>query len=104
VVDELWDSLVTSVIAAAAGLWCLLRHPWLLGAVLGRGRALGCRLHQRIRRARRCADRLRLLVHITEEVVVVVHACHTVRCCESPVDTATLFGAKRRRFLLRSGI
>src|SRR6478736_6294099 len=37
-VDELWHSLVTSVIAAAAGLWCLLRHPWLLGAVLGRGR------------------------------------------------------------------
>ena len=33
-VDELWDSLVTSVIAAAAGLWWLLRHPWLLGTVL----------------------------------------------------------------------
>src|SRR6478735_1580313 len=33
-VDELWDSLVTAVIAAAAGLWWLLRHPWLLGTVL----------------------------------------------------------------------
>ena len=32
--DELWDSLVTSVIAAAAGLWWLLRHPWLLGTAL----------------------------------------------------------------------
>ena len=33
-VDELWESLVTAVIAAAAGSWWLLRQPWLLGTVL----------------------------------------------------------------------
>ena len=33
-VDELWESLVAVVIAAAAGLWWLLRRPWLLGTAL----------------------------------------------------------------------
>jgi len=33
-VDELWESLVTAVIAAGAILWWLLRRPWLLGALL----------------------------------------------------------------------
>ncbi len=33
-VDELWESLVTAVIAAGAILWWLLRRPWLLGAAL----------------------------------------------------------------------
>jgi S-DNA-T family DNA segregation ATPase FtsK/SpoIIIE len=33
-VDELWESLVTAVIAAAAALWWLLRRPWLLGTTL----------------------------------------------------------------------
>ena len=33
-VDELWESLVAVVIAAAVGLWWLLRRPWLLGAAL----------------------------------------------------------------------
>ena len=33
-VDELWESLVTAVIAAGAILWWLLRRPWLLGAIL----------------------------------------------------------------------
>ena len=33
-VDELWESLVTAVIAAGAILWWLLRRPWLLGATL----------------------------------------------------------------------
>ncbi|ACV77049.1 FtsK/SpoIIIE domain-containing protein [Nakamurella multipartita] len=33
-VDELWESLVTAVIAAGALLWWLLRRPWLLGATL----------------------------------------------------------------------
>src|SRR6478752_2742474 len=31
-VDELWESLVAVVIAAAVGLWWLARRPWLLGA------------------------------------------------------------------------
>ena len=33
-VDELWESLVAVVIAAAVGLWWLVRRPWLLGAAL----------------------------------------------------------------------
>ena len=33
-VDELWESLVAVVVAAAAGVWWLLRRPWLLGAAL----------------------------------------------------------------------
>ena len=33
-VDELWESLVTAVVAAGAILWWLLRRPWLLGAAL----------------------------------------------------------------------
>lgn len=33
-VDELWESLVTAVLAAGAILWWLLRHPWLLGTAL----------------------------------------------------------------------
>ena len=33
-VDELWESLVTTVVAAGAGLWWLLRRPWLLGTAL----------------------------------------------------------------------
>ena len=33
-VDELWESLVAAVIAAAAGLWWLMRRPWLLGVAL----------------------------------------------------------------------
>jgi S-DNA-T family DNA segregation ATPase FtsK/SpoIIIE len=33
-VDELWESLVAAVIAAVAGLWWLLRRPWLLGTAL----------------------------------------------------------------------
>ena len=32
--DELWESLVTAVIAAGAILWWLVRRPWLLGAAL----------------------------------------------------------------------
>src|SRR6476659_10006656 len=30
-VDELWECLVTVVIAAAVALWWLVRRPWLLG-------------------------------------------------------------------------
>jgi S-DNA-T family DNA segregation ATPase FtsK/SpoIIIE len=33
-VDELWESLIAAVIAAAVGLWWLLRRPWLLGAAV----------------------------------------------------------------------
>lgn len=33
-VDELWESLLEVVVAVAAGLWWLLRRPWLLGAAL----------------------------------------------------------------------
>ena len=37
-VDELWESLVAIVIAAAIGLWWLLGRPWLLGtALIGTG-------------------------------------------------------------------
>ncbi|MGS0684610.1 hypothetical protein ACVBEQ_05580 [Nakamurella sp. GG22] len=33
-VDELWESIVAAVIAAAVGLWWLLRRPWPLGGAL----------------------------------------------------------------------
>src|SRR6476469_1677429 len=33
-VDELWESFVAVVIAAAVALWWLVRRPWLLGAAL----------------------------------------------------------------------
>ena len=117
IVDDLGEEMVHRLVVGAADIHA--RPPAhrlqpfqhldvggavALAAVLGRGGALGRGLHQRIGRARGRAGRLRLLVQIAEKIVVVVHACHRIRCCESPADTATLFGAKRRRFLFRSGI